>query len=49
MEELKKRIQQKHTQRIEQLRKDWIVARNQGQYGRMKFIENLAKLHKKEL
>ena len=42
-------IKQKHKNRIEQLRKDWIIARSKGQFGRMKFIEKLAKLHKKEL
>lgn len=42
-------IKQKHNQRIDQLRKDWVIARNRGDYGKMKFIEQLAKLHKKKL
>lgn len=38
-----------HKRRVEQLRLDWIEARNKGFKGKMKFIEKLGKSHKKEI
>lgn len=38
-----------HKRRIEQLRIDWVDARNKGFKGKMKFIEKLGKAHKKEI
>lgn len=38
-----------HKRRIEELREDWLVAKQKGKTGLMKFIETLAKAHKSRI